>query len=175
MSASDQYIRTILQGLDDPRSKKIIVFHGLHQERALEAKGSQTKHQAWPGGYLDHVAECFRIAQAMYPSLGTIRALPFKLSSALIVLYFHDVEKLFKYSPPPFVIDKDRFLFEELSDRHGVTFTEDEKNGLRYVHAEPDAEYSPTTRLMGALASFCHAVDNISARIWFDCGREARP
>ncbi len=161
-----------LEQLEDPRKEKILAFHHTHQELMKIAKGSFSKHQAWFGGYQDHIAECFRIAEAMYFGLQTIREVSIRLDSALVVLYFHDIEKIWKYSQglsPNF--DKQSFYRKELQEAYGIELATDELNALKYIHGEPHEEYNATTRLMSPLASFCHCVDTLSARMWYDEGK----
>ncbi len=158
-----------LYQLDDKRKTQIIRFHENHQHVMEKASGSKTKHQAWEGGYLDHIAETMRIAEGIYQCLSKIRPLPFTLDSAIIVLYFHDIEKMWKYSTSlPKDFNKEYFLHETLRKKWGISFSDDEKNALEYVHGEID--YC-SEKKMGRLASLCHAADNLSARLWFDEGQ----
>lgn len=55
-----------LQTLDDPRKESIIKFHEDHLSLMLETKGSNSNHQAWKGGYLDHIQESLNIADIIY-------------------------------------------------------------------------------------------------------------
>lgn len=163
---------TYLHGLADPRRDSILRFHNEHATLINISRGSQTKHQAWAGGYADHLAEILRIAEVNYGALSTIRQLPFCLDSAIIVLYFHDVEKIWKYTtglPPNF--NKDSFFDSTLRERYGIVFSAEELNALHYIHGESDAEYDPLVRKAGPLAAFCHAADILSARMWFDEGK----
>ena len=130
------------------------------------------KHQAGPGGYLDQIGSCFRLAAGFYSALSNELQDLFHFASAVVVLYFHDIEKPWKYgigSPGP--IDKEEFLRTDLPTRYGITFSPDEWNALTYVHGEPESEYNPNIRLMGRLASVCHAADCLSARGCHDQGR----
>lgn len=159
-----------LKALEDPRRDDIISFHQEHEHLMKVASGSKKKHQAWKGGYLDHVSEVIRIAKVQYPGLSSIRTVPIELDSAVVVLYFHDIEKMWKYSIGlPEGFDKDTFLFTTLAVDWNIKFTNDEKNALKYVHGEV-FDYSDE-RKMGRLASFCHICDNLSARFWFDEGK----
>ena len=161
-----------LQSLTDNRRELILDFHREHSELIHASRGSQTKHQAWTGGYVDHLAEIFRIAEASYAALNSIRSLPFSLDQALIVLYFHDIEKIWKYTKGlPKGFDKDRYFDVTLREKYGITFSANERNALHYIHGEPDAEYDPLIRKAGPLAAFCHAADILSARMWFDEGK----
>lgn len=160
-----------LEALNDPRREAVLRFHRKHEALAKVAKGSAVKHQAWAGGYLDHLGEIFRIAEKIYISLTAIRNVPYTFDQVLLVLYFHDIEKLWKYSTGlPEGFDKYHFLFETLSLEYRIVFSDAERNALEFVHGEASEEYSPTVRLMNGRASICHAADNLSARLWFDQG-----
>lgn len=162
-----------LSRLEDPRREKILDFHRQHEPQIATSKGSQVKHQAWPGGYQDHLAECFRIAESTFQALtASMRAVPFTLPSALIVLYFHDVEKIWKYTTGlPANFDKDQFYDVTLPQQYGIVFSPEERNALHYIHGESEAEYSPTERKAGPLAAFCHTADHLSARMWHAEGK----
>jgi hypothetical protein len=161
-----------LEDIQDPRREAILQFHENHISEISTSWGSKLKHQAWPGGYLDHLAEIFRIAESMYEGLCKQRNLPFCLSSAIVVLYFHDVEKIWKYTTGiPDWFDKYKYLFETLAEEYEINFTPEEVNALKYIHGESEADYNPDTRIMGPLAAFCHCADTLSARLWFDEGK----
>jgi hypothetical protein len=68
-----------------------------HSERMRKAPGSSRNHQAWEGGYLDHVREAMNIACQLYYWLDSLRALPFSLGDALTVMFLHDLEKPWKH------------------------------------------------------------------------------
>ena len=65
-----------------------------HEALFAKAAGSSSNHQAWEGGYLDHVAETMNIARWLYGC--SPRNFPFRLSDALVVMFLHDIEKPFK-------------------------------------------------------------------------------
>jgi hypothetical protein len=156
-------VKEYLDCLNDDRKKAILDFHIEYLHLMEKSRGSQANHQAWEGGYLDHIFECFRIADNMYNSLTNIRPIPFTLDSALIVLYFHDIEKIWKYTTGA-VIDKKFFYNVTLPERK-IQFLPCELNALQYMHGENDT-YSNQKRMMNELAAFCHAVDILSARMW---------
>lgn len=161
-----------LMELEDPRRETILKFHTNHKSEIEISWGSKSKHQAWSGGYLDHLAEVFRIAESMYESLSKQHDLNFCLSSAIVVLYFHDVEKIWKYTTGlPNYFDKHKYLFKTLAKEHQIKFSSEEINALKYIHGESEADYNPDTRIMGPLAAFCHCADTLSARLWFDEGK----
>jgi hypothetical protein len=152
--------------LEGKRGKAVAAWHEKHLELMKISRGSAYNHQTWIGGYLDHIGETMRIAVNMFDSLQEIRKLPFALDSALIVLYFHDVEKIWKYTHGH-SIDKREF-YEKLGEEE-ILFSPEEWNALEYVHGEHD--YSGQVRKMGELAAFCHACDVLSARMWHDKGQ----
>ena len=161
-----------LQEIEDSRRWAVLHFHKTHKSKIELAWGSKSKHQAWPGGYLDHLAETFRIAESIYEGLSKQRDLPFSLNSAIVVLYFHDVEKIWKYTTGlPDTFDKNTYLFETLLEQYHIEFSLGEINALKYIHGESEADYNPETRVMGPLAAFCHCADTLSARLWFDEGK----
>jgi hypothetical protein len=183
-----------------------------HTERIAAAPGSSHNHQAWVGGYRDHVVECMNIARILY--VNSPRIFPFTLSDALLVMALHDLEKPWKHLPVPNNVclcshvyaDHDRtnpwsdaacnyctgvprncnmFRHVELKtkedrrafrdgmiEEYGILLSDDQKNALKYVEGIPDKEYKPGDRIMGELAAFCHSCDILSARLWYDWGKE---
>jgi hypothetical protein len=153
------------------------------------AKGSSKNHQAWEGGYKDHITECMNIACQQYRWMNQARFLPFTLEDALVVLFLHDIEKPFKLEGRLYrckyhnghcgckdeesieATKENRKKFrDELIQSWGVSLTDAQKNALEYVEGVPDSKYTPKERTMGELAAFCHTCDIISARLWWDRG-----
>ena len=170
-SAVEAYLNKCL----DHRKEAVLKFHSKHLEYFDVAKGSGHNHQYWDGGYRGHIAQCFEIAYRMYDTLGTMFikgpvAMPFGFPSVIIVLYFHDIEKMFKYGGGmPKGFDKQWFLYETLKKEGGIEFTDEEKNALEYIHGEL-LDYKKDQRVMNELAGFCHAVDILSARVFWNRG-----
>lgn len=158
-----------------------------NEERMRSAPGSRHNHQAWYGGYFDHVVECMDLAAIFYAALArTGRPLPFTEADALVVLFLHDVEKpwrLVERSRPTedgrgaeFYYDEsfpkaesDRFR-EDLAARYGIELTSMQRSALQFVEGEKGA-YSQGKRSMNELAAFCHLCDVTSARIFFNYPR----
>jgi len=151
----------------------------LADNRALFGKvqGSTHNHQAWPGGYLDHVTEAMNVAKVLYWALDTLRPLPFSLSDILLVVFLHDIEKPWKYeigsdgqlqhkATMLTKADHQRFRMAKLAE-YGVALNDDHENGLAYAEGELD-DYSNRERKMRPLAALAHLSDVTSARIWFD-------
>lgn len=140
------------------------------------APGSKSKHQAWPGGYLDHIKEMNMLAEDFYNVMDKRRKLPFILSDAKLVNFLHHLEKPFKYAseslakrePELVELAKENpeDLKQKLIDRYNIPVTDYQRNALKYVHGEGD-DYSDK-RVGNELATFVHMCDMASARIWYD-------
>lgn len=164
----------MLMAVDESRRNVLLAFHRKYNDRFLECYGSQSNHQAWRGGYTDHVIETMRIASAMYWSLFRFREAGFTLGSVLVVLFLHDIEKLFPQRIQEEVGKglsrpeaKDRVKFDVLHEEClWSMLDDDEKNALDHIEGEKD--YDGETRKMRPLAAFCHACDILSARMWHD-------
>lgn len=152
---------------------KILSDHrGLFQK----VQGSTNNHQAWPGGYFDHVQEIMNIAFALFPVMNSIRPLPFTLSDALLIVYLHDIEKPWKYELRDGELkhkeemqtkEAAQAFREKMLAEYGIVLTADQQNALKYVEGEY-TDYTNQRRVMNPLAAFCHMCDVASARIWFD-------
>lgn len=138
------------------------------------AKGSQHNHQAWEGGYLQHVADCISIAIGIHHSMFVDMdwPVPFRLSSVILVLFLHDIEKPFMQDrmaedPEMPVWSKvQRMKFRsELCIHYNIQLTNEELLALHYIHGEGE-DYSTTERKMNELGALCHAADVLSARVW---------
>lgn len=140
-------------------------------------QGSVHNHQAWPGGYKDHIQEIMNIAKVLYETYNAMRPLPFSLSDALLVVFLHDVEKLWKYvrgddgqmqHVPSMRTKEAEHAFRAAKfAEYEFVLTEDQLNGLKYAEGEI-RDYNPRERMMHPLAALCHCADVTSARIWFD-------
>lgn len=174
MSNYDKLMEYLDSLVGEPCYNGLMKFHYEHEALIRKAKGSKSKHQAWDGGYVDHLVECLEIASKMFDSLGKIRQVPVEWNSVVKVLYLHDVEKMFKYSDLPHpnpglakdaIHAKDWFYGHWLKESYGVVLSDEERNALDNIHGEK--EYGEH-RVAGRLAAFCHCCDMLSARMWFD-------
>lgn len=177
-----------LNSMNDPRKNRLIQIYNNYKELFHFAAGSSHNHQAWKGGYADHIAEILRVNKATYTALEQgLRPLPFTEDSALIVLFFHDIEKLFSYGPAQNADCKKwlafksqqnlswestkKFIIEDLIDKPlEQFFTSDELNALKYTHGEGD-DYKKDKRVACELAAHVHHCDNTSARIFHNDGQ----
>lgn len=157
-------IEGMLKLMDDHHQSECMDFIKTYEGLINTSKGSAIKHQAWEGGYRDHITEVMRIAVVTYKALAMIRPLPFSLNHALLGCFLHDVEKLWKHAIDP--AHKKDIDKNDLIEAH-FTMDDDLWNAVKYAHGEGD-DYHPTDRIQGPLAAFVHHCDNTSARIWFD-------
>lgn len=163
--------------IDEPN--RTACFRIFLENRKLfqTVQGSTHNHQAWPGGYQDHVQEIMNIAAYLYPRMHMLRSLPFSLSDALLVLFLHDIEKPWKYEigsdgelqhTASFRTKKAQHEFRsEKLREYDITLTLEQENGMRYVEGELN-DYTNRRRVMCPLAAFCHTCDVWSARGWFN-------
>lgn len=153
------------------------------------APGSRGAHQAFIGGYQEHMRQTMMISSHLY-ELATLTNLfdhlpqeeHFTESDALLVMFLHDIEKpfLFQVQPdgsiafrrhmtkPERTAFRDDFIqrFEfQLDDRH--------TNALDFVEGVRDHLYVPGQRADKPLAALCHAADNMSARAYYSYKRHA--
>ena len=122
-------------------------FRILRNNRKLfqTVQGSTNNHQAWLGGYFDHVQEIMNIAIALYVELNTLRPLPFSLSDALLVVFLHDIEKPWKYEFRDGQLhhtnafktkaQAHEFRAQKLKE-YGIVLTLEQENGMRDVEGE---------------------------------------
>lgn len=182
-------LTSLLSLIDDVNRTKL--YKMIHDNVTFfkEAKGSSHNHQAWEGGYLDHVVETMNIACQLYDTFSKLRKLPFELSEALEVMFLHDIEKPFKAGK---ILTRCQCKFganclctaveatkenrkkwrADMIAQYGILLSEDQENALKYVEGVPDSEYTPGERTMGELAAFCHMCDIASARLWHDKGKD---
>jgi hypothetical protein len=192
-------LRELLERIDDPRRDAILAFYDDNADIIHYAAGSSHNHQAWPGGYGDHIAEILRINEVTYDAMNALRPLDFSKASAAIVLFFHDLEKPYRYGPEGDArCDKARQTVQELMlnykkehgknlseyeiweilkdemihsvcKKYGFELTAEEWNALEYAHGE-GAAHEKFRRVSLPLAAHIHHCDNASARIWHDQG-----
>ena len=150
-------------------SHKCVMLLKKYLDRISKSKGSQFNHQAWDGGYVQHVVETIEIAIAMYQTLTKKRQVDFTLSDAIFILFIHDLEKPFKYVEPKQMILRNEahgFIIKILGE-FDIQLTDSHLNDLKYIHGEGN-DYSFDERVQQPMAAFVHVCDVISARIWFD-------
>jgi hypothetical protein len=170
-------VESLVDRIDNPNGAACRRLLADHRELFATVQGSTHNHQAWRGGYLDHVSEVMNIAVVLYEQLSARRPLPFSLSDVLLVVFLHDVEKPWKYE-----LGADGQLHHKAEmqgkaahqafrmatlAKYGIALTAEHENGLRYAEGEL-TDYTNQQRKMGPLAALAHMCDVASARLWFD-------
>ena len=170
-------LNELLNMIEEPNRDSCKKIYLENKAMFEKSKGSNVKHHAYEGGYLDHVRDTMNVAVRLHDSLNSCRQLPFSLSDSLLVLFLHDLEKPWKYAGTEeqkkelsSCLDYQNFIKSKL-DEYGFRLKNAHWNSLIYVHGEGD-DYSPKVNIQSPLAAFVHCCDNISARIWFDGAKE---
>jgi hypothetical protein len=168
----------LLQRIDQPYRSAFQQFVAEYGDLFRSARGSSQNHQAWVGGYADHVREVMNTAVVLYDTLGQLRPLPFSQSDALVVLFVHDVEKPWAYEEVGGVWRRRVGCKENAQDfrlakltEAGVTLPAEFERAVFFVEGE-GSHYNNRTRSMSPLAAFCHMCDVVSARLWHDYPKE---
>jgi hypothetical protein len=159
-----------------PKLQRILQEHsGIFQR----AKGSQHNHQAWEGGYLQHVVDTMSIARILLNAMPKQWPVPFAWGSVVLVLFLHDIEKPFMQArmaedPEMPVWNKDqRTIFRnDTIEHYDLTLSTEEYLALKFVEGE-GAHYSASERRMNELGALCHAADILSARLWHSRNKPA--
>jgi hypothetical protein len=175
----------MLNMIDEPNRAACIKLYNDNIDLFIHAQGSTHNHQAWEGGYHDHIAEVMNICATLYP-IYNVRQLNFTLADALLIMFLHDLEKPWRdviadrvenalsidnYPTRHHMIKKVRKEFrEEKIKEYGIILTPNQSNAFKYVEGE-GYDYSSQERIMNELAAFCHLADVSSARIWHDYGK----
>ncbi len=158
--------------IDEPLQTCLREQHSVWAPLFKASQGAKNNHHIWKGGYLDHVQDCMVLAVTLYQHLSLTRPLPFSLSSALTVLYLHDIEKPFKYvrNQPDLETKIQRRQFRhEFALKWNIPLSFEEALAIDHTEGENE-DYSSSKRVMSELAAFCHTCDILSARVWFDFG-----
>lgn len=194
-------LRTMLETMGDERASALVAIYDKYKDLFHYAKGSGHNHQAWEGGYADHIAECIRINWLTHEALSQLRPLPFTVDSASICLFLHDIEKPFRYAPeghPEAEWFRSRVeLFKSVGERAFQrpemveAYAWERAKGQILDSLQPEFDFTLTPeehnalkythgegddhqkdrRVAGPLAAHVHHCDNTSARIWFDEGQ----
>jgi hypothetical protein len=164
----------LLRRVDEPYRSAFRRLLDEHDELFRAARGSSHNHQAWIGGYADHVREVMNTAVVLYDALDRRRPLPFSLSDALVVLFVHDLEKPWAYEEVEGAWHRREGLKENAHPfrlaklaEAGVTLPAELERAVCFVEGE-GGHYSNRTRVMSPLAALCHMCDVASARLWHD-------
>ncbi len=161
-----------IHSVDESRRRPLFDYHNAHLSLFNNARGSGGYHQNWPGGYRDHLEQAFALGTLIldeaFSYTDRLHEYDQTLSSLILVLYYHDIEKMFKYSTGlPEGFDKDVYLETILPVKHLLVLTAEELSAIKFIHGESDDLYQRGAR-MGGLAAIAHAADIVSARFLKD-------
>jgi hypothetical protein len=169
-------IAALLERVDEPYRSAFQRLLEEYRDLLRSARGSTHNHQAWRGGYLDHIREILNLAVVLFGTMSRLRPLPFSLSDALVVLFVHDLEKPWAYElqeggwrrKAEFASKESAHAFRlEKLREVGCVLPEALESAVRFTEGEV-GHYSSGARGMGPLAAFCHMCDVASARVWHD-------
>lgn len=105
-------ISQIIESLPTFHQVPINQFLVEHEEWLKLIPGSSGAHQNWDGGYLEHLTQMMNFAIRLY---SILEKQIFEISDCLVVLFWHDVEKMWKYAPR-----EHRINFESKQDRKKI-------------------------------------------------------
>lgn len=186
-------ISEMIEAIDEPNRTACRRLYDENVELFKRMPGSSNNHQAWEGGYFDHITEVMNVCVSLFP-IYNVRKLNFTLSDALLVMFLHDLEKPWKETllttankeieiakgcsggwitldtKESIIKDVRKKFREHKIQEYGIVLSEQQQNALKYVEGE-NADYSNKRRVMNELAAFCHIADVSSARIWHDQGK----
>ena len=161
----------LIDFIEEPNRECCLQLFKSNEDMFLKAPGSKTKHQAWPGGYIDHIEEGMNFGVWLHDLMAGYRPLPFSKGDALLAFFLHDIEKPFKYCGNVAGLDTDEakysFLLNGIVAPYKFCLTEAHLNAIRFAHGE-GGEYDPFTRVQLPLGAFIQMCDVASARIWHD-------
>ena len=178
MSAKYHSLAELIKMIDEPNRSCCQKMYEENKDSFDQAPGSSHNHQAWSGGYIDHITEGMNISVVLYSALNQQRPLPYSQSDVLLAFFLHDLEKPWRYindgpgnfKTNPALKDKEKqagpFKIEKIKE-YNFQLTEEHWNAIKYAEGE-HADYTPGKRGMGPLAALVHMCDIMSARGWFD-------
>jgi len=170
-------IDALLGAIEGPNGEACRRLYDTYRHRFEASPGSSHNHQAWPGGYLDHVVDAMNIGGSVYDLYDSLRPLPFSKSDVYLIVFLHDLEKPFRYTAedgtlvpePPRVEKAELEAFKrDLIAESGIELTSQQANALEFVEGIRDDKYRKDARVMGELAVVCHIADLTSARLWYN-------
>jgi hypothetical protein len=156
--------------LDSESSDKMrFIWNDLLQNH-FDTKGSSGNHQNYFGGYFYHIHDVLRNGMMLYDNLSDQGDLPFTKSDVFLTIFFHDIEKICKYSENN-TIDcanlSNSEIRQKMYSKYDVDLPIHILEAIKYIHGE-GKYYTKGKRVMSPLSALCHCADIISARIFFE-------
>lgn len=160
----------LIKHVDNPNRDGCLKLLFNNELRILQAPGSKSKHQVYPGGWLKPNVNVMRLAISMYPVLSEVMGdsvVDFSVGDVILGIFWHDMEKPRKYVSPTinFQDEKEKLKFVlNKTMEYDVRLAPVHVNIIKYIHRE-GSEYNPDQRVMLPATALAHAMDTISARI----------
>ena len=161
----------IVQLVEMPNRDPIIDAYVQNAKKIARTPGARKKHQAWEGGYLDHVVYSTNYGIKLHNLNLEFGFKPdHNEGDIALVMLLHDFGKIVRYKRVEdcwdYVKNPDKaehdFLDKSIKD-YGFQLNDIQKNALEFVHGE-GSKYTPNGRLMLSLATICHQADVWNAR-----------
>lgn len=168
----------LIEMLDEPNCSAARRLYTENRDRFLSARGSSHNHQAWEGGYHDHIQDAMNYAVLFYRAeASTGRPIPFSLSDALLCVFLHDLEKPWRFEKAEdgswcntgelnTKEAREDFRIAKMEE-YGFQLTPSQQNGVKYAEGE-GKDYRSDQRVSNELAGFVHVCDHYSARVRHD-------
>ena len=164
-------LHQIIQLVNQPTRDAIIDAYIQNAELIAQTPGARIKHQAWDGGYLDHVVYSINYGIALHNFHKELGFRPgHNEGDIAVVMLLHDFGKVVRYRKCGdgwgYVENPDQAehdFFDSILESHDFQLTDNQKNALEFVHGE-GSKYTPKGRLMLPLATVCHQADVWNAR-----------
>ncbi len=165
----------LIEMIDEPNRSAAERLYKEQRILFMSARGSTHNHQAWDGGYHDHIQDAMNYAILFYRAdASTGRLMPFSLSDALLCIFLHDLEKPWRFekavdgswqSTGAMDTKKEREAFRVAKmAEYGFRLTSAQQNGVKYAEGD-GADYRSDMRVSNELAGFVHVCDHYSARV----------
>jgi len=164
-------LHMIVQLVESPNRDAVIDAYVQNADRIAQTPGARKKHQAWDGGYLDHVIYATNYGIVLHNLHKELDFQPdHNEGDIALVMLLHDFGKIARYKRDrdgwDYVEEPDQAehdFFDHIIKAHGFQLTDNQNNALEFVHGE-GSKYTPQGRLMLPLATICHQSDVWNAR-----------
>lgn len=140
-------ILAMINIMDEPYRSSCRRSYDENKRLFREARGSTHNHQAWLGGYHDHIQDMMNYAILFWcADARTWRPMPFTVSDALVASYLHDFEKPWRFRLLPDGTWEDTGLMKTKADRqafreakiaeYGIVLSPVIANAVKYAEGE---------------------------------------
>src|SRR5210317_416389 len=177
-----EFLTNIETHISSPRKEKLIEFYKKYEERIILMPAAHKKeyHNAFPGGYVDHVNRVVSASLRLYDVWTEFEmdCSTFTIEELVFSALNHDLGKMgdedykFNYALA-FASVPDRSLF--MLQSHGITYTFNEMVAIQThdgLYDEANSKYlksfMPETKPRTSLPYIIHQADLLAARVEFE-------